>query len=343
MENLTISQRVEVIKCYYSNRKSVERARQALMETFGTNECPSNDTILAVVHKLETTYTLVDETPAVHQVEQDPVGQVLGILSDSKILRSPYIIQLTQEISETDHLQRRRFVKWALEQEAVDVDLSKKIFFGDEANFYLDGFVNKQNCRIWGSEKPRPNEEQPSSTVAKVSVWCAIWANGIIGPYFFENQQGKPAAVNTSTYQQMLNGFLLPKLQTMDIGNKWFQHDGASWHTQSQTVDILRKKFPGRVISKNGDINFPPRSCDLSPVDYFLWGYLKDYVYQERRNRPKTIQQLKTKICEAVATVTADMCKAALDDWSGRIGIVNSSRGGLLADTRLVIYDDDFF
>lgn len=341
MENLTLPQRKKIIECYYSNHKSVERARQALMEIFDANECPSVDTITEVVRKLETTYSLHDETPATHQADQ-PIGQIIGILSDTNILRSPYIIQLTQEISETDHLQRRRFVKWALEQEAIDSDFRSKIFFSDEANFYLDGFVNKQNCRIWGSEKPRPNEEQPPST-AKVTVWCAIWANGIIGPYFYESEQGNSVAVNSLRYQQMLKSFLLPKLQSIDTENMLFQQDGASWHTKSTAIDILRNKFPDRVISRNGDINFPPRSCDLSPVDYFLWGYLKDAVYKQRCNRITTIEQLKMKIREAIASVTPEMCQNLMTDWSGRIGIVKSSRGGLLADTRLIIYDDDFF
>lgn len=172
MENITLPQRLQIIKCYYSNKKSVERARQALLEIFDVNQCPSIDAITEVVLKFEKTASLLDdETPspsASHEADQ-PIGEIIGIVSDNNILRSPYIIQITQELSGTDHLQRRRFVKWALEQEASDSDLQSKIFFSDEANFYLDGFVNKQNCRIWGSEKPRPNEEQPTST-AKVTV-----------------------------------------------------------------------------------------------------------------------------------------------------------------------------
>lgn len=342
MENLTLPQRLQVITCYYSNNKSVERAREALMKIFDANECPSIETITAVVYKFDTTHSLLDEEEPATQQTDPPIGEIIGILSDTHILRSPYIIQLTQELSETDHLQRRRFVKWALEQEAIDSDFKSKIFFSDEANFYLDGFVNKRNCRIWGSEKPRPNEEQPTSE-AKVTVWCAIWAHGIIGPYYFEDKQGNSIAVNSSRYRQMLKSFLFPKLQTIDIENMLFQQDGAPWHTKFTTINILRKKFPDRVISRNGDINFPPRSCDLSPVDFFLWGYIKDKVFEQRCNRPTTIDQLKMKIREAIASVTPDMCQNVLNDWSGRIGIVKSSRGGHLADTRFAIYDDEFF
>ncbi len=44
----------------------------------------------------------------------------------------------------------------------------------------------------------------------------------------------------------------------------------------------LDEKFPGRWIGRRGPIEWPTRSPDLSPCDFFLWGYLKNIVYQER-------------------------------------------------------------
>ena len=67
--------------------------------------------------------------------------------------------------------------------------LSSKILFSDEAHFTMDGFVNKQNCRIWGDENPRVIHEK-SLHPQKVTVWCAFWANGIIEPFFFEDYAG---------------------------------------------------------------------------------------------------------------------------------------------------------
>ncbi|GFV20315.1 hypothetical protein TNCV_4140781 [Trichonephila clavipes] len=58
--------------------------------------------------------------------------------------------------------------------------------FPDEAHFWLNGYVNKQNCRIWSEANPQVYVETPLHP-EKLTVWCALWAGGIIGPYFFKN------------------------------------------------------------------------------------------------------------------------------------------------------------
>ncbi|KOC59090.1 hypothetical protein WH47_10916 [Habropoda laboriosa] len=59
------------------------------------------------------------------------------------------------------------------------------------------------------------------------------------------------------------------------------------------TIASLHRKFPGGIISRQGNINWPPRSCDLTPPDFFLWDYVKEKVYA---NNPKSILQLKDNI-----------------------------------------------
>lgn len=44
-------------------------------------------------------------------------------------------------------------------------------------------------------------------------------------------------------------------------------------HTSRKTMQILKDIFPGRLISRNGDLHWPPRSPDLTAPDYFLWGF----------------------------------------------------------------------
>ncbi|MCP6508521.1 hypothetical protein NL478_27535, partial [Klebsiella pneumoniae] len=66
-------------------------------------------------------------------------------------------IQLTQELIEREHLQRRNFTSWIIKQLTADPLFSSKMLFSDEAHFTMNGFVNKQNCRIWSNENPRVN------------------------------------------------------------------------------------------------------------------------------------------------------------------------------------------
>ena len=65
----------------------------------------------------------------------------------------------------------------------------------------------------------------------------------------------------------------------MDMSDMRFKEDGATCHTTTTTLNLLRTKLPDRIISHNSAVNWPPRSCDLPPLDYLFWGYIKDQVY----------------------------------------------------------------
>ena len=82
----------------------------------------------------------------------------------------PYKVQLVQELKPIDHPKRFRFAKWACDRLTENVDFGKKIIFSDKAHFDLGGYVNKQNCRIWGTENPHAYIEKPTDP-KRVTVW----------------------------------------------------------------------------------------------------------------------------------------------------------------------------
>ncbi|GFX62699.1 hypothetical protein TNCV_4868591 [Trichonephila clavipes] len=82
-------------------------------------------------------------------------------------------------IHQNDHQARRRFIEWAQNEIAVVPDFHKRILFSDEAHFWLNGYVNKQNCRIWSEANPQVYVETPLHP-EKLTVWCALWAGGIL-------------------------------------------------------------------------------------------------------------------------------------------------------------------
>ena len=84
---------------------------------------------------------------------------------------------------------------WALEQLEVDENFGKKIIFSDEAHFWLNGLVNKQNCRIWGESNPQKIQQLTMHT-EKVTVCCGLCSAGIIGPFLFKNDAGATVTVN---------------------------------------------------------------------------------------------------------------------------------------------------
>ncbi|GFW09129.1 putative LOC100569746 [Trichonephila clavipes] len=83
----------------------------------------------------------------------------------------------------------------------------------------------------------------------------------------------------------MITNFFIPELNNHDVQELWFQQDGATCHTARATIDLLKDTFGDRLISRFGPVNWPPSSCDLTPLDYFLWGYVKSLVNRKSHKR----------------------------------------------------------
>ena len=94
----------------------------------------------------------------------------------------------------------------------------------------------------------------------RVTVWCGFWSRGIIGLFFFANEQGEAVAVNGDRYRAMLNEFLFTKIEEKDVGNIWFQQEGTTCHTTEATLDVLSTVFEDLIISRRADVVWPPRS-----------------------------------------------------------------------------------
>ncbi len=97
----------------------------------------------------------------------------------------PYKLQIKQSLIDYDCARRLEFAHWMLGWLERTPSLLDLIWFSDESHFHLDGHVNSQNCRYWGTDKPTDVLERPLHS-AKVTVWCALSSQGIIGPFFFE-------------------------------------------------------------------------------------------------------------------------------------------------------------
>ncbi|GFV73060.1 DUF4817 domain-containing protein [Trichonephila clavipes] len=88
----------------------------------------------------------------------------------------------------------------------------------------------------------------------KLTVWCTLWAGGIIGPYFFKND-GHNVTVNGDRYRAMITNFFIPELKNHDVQELWFKQDGATCHTARTTIDLLKDAFGDRLILRFGPVN----------------------------------------------------------------------------------------
>ncbi|GFW92605.1 uncharacterized protein TNCV_519221 [Trichonephila clavipes] len=157
---------------------------------------------------------------------------------------------------------------------AVVPDFHKRILFSDEAHFWLKGYVNKQNGRIWREANPQVYVETP--------------------------------------------------LHPEKLAELWFQQDGATCHTARATIDLLKDTLGDRLISRFGPVNWPPRSCDLTPLDYFLWGYVKSLVYADK---PQTLDHLEDNIRRVIADIRPQMLEKVIENWTSRLDYIRACRG----------------
>ncbi|KAA5634671.1 hypothetical protein F3G63_34680 [Pseudomonas aeruginosa] len=129
----------------------------------------------------------------------------------------------------------------------------------------------------------------------------------------------------------MIEEFFIPELQNFSGFNArtWFQQDGATSHTSNTAMPVIRQLFPGKVISKRGDISWPPRSPDLTPMDFFLWGYLKAKVYD---TNPRSIEALKENIRREMTSISAVTCRAVIDNFRRRLQECRDRNGLHLGD-----------
>ena len=142
----------------------------------------------------------------------------------------------------------------------------RNIVFSNESHFWLNGYVNKQNCRFWSWRSARrivksTNAYIKSHSLVRFMDWCHHWTVLVHG--------------------------------TWDDIQRFFAHNARTWlawhmvstrrsHTARVTMDLLRGEFGEHFISYSGPVNWPPRSCDLTPLDYFLSGYVKAHVYTDK-------------------------------------------------------------
>ena len=102
----------------------------------------------------------------------------------------------------------------------------------------------------------------------------------------------------------MLQTSILPAIREL-CGDETFylQQDGAPPYYHLDVRMYLDETLPGRWIGRRGAVKFPPRSPDLTPLDFYLWGSLKNDVY---RSKPATLDDLRESIAMSCAAITLD-------------------------------------
>ena len=252
---------------------------------------------------------------------------LLRVLHDD-LKKYPYRIQMHQKLTNVHKEKRLAISNWFLSKIESSKSFLAHLWTSDEAHFHLDGTVNSKNNVYWGSERPSEVTQKPLHS-KKVTAWAAISMKGLIGPLFFEDENGATATVNTDRYIVILEAFWkeLEEHYKGYIPKFWFQQDGATPHTSNKSLEWVQKHFKNRVISLKTTHEWAPHSPDLSPPDFYLWGYLKDRVYAKK---PRTLIELKKNIQDEMNSITTATRKSVMQNFVLRLEKCANLRGGHL-------------
>ena len=134
----------------------------------------------------------------------------------------------------------------------------------------------------------------------KLNVQTGLLGNHKIGPFFIDG-------ITSQLYLELLETQIVPTIRNVmgpNYASTFFQQDGAPPHFGRNVREFLNNTFPNRWIGRGGTIEWPPRSPDLSPNDYFLWGHLKNRVYT---TKPQDLADLQRRILDEFELITPEM------------------------------------
>ena len=153
------------------------------------------------------------------------------------------------------------------------------ILFTDEASFTRDGVNNSRNVHTWSQDNPHETTVTTFQSRFSVNVWCGVIGDRLIGPFVLENN------LTGHTYEAFLRNELPGLLEDSPLmvrNQMYFQHDGAPPHYSRLVREYLHASFPNRWLGRLGPVAWPPRSPDLTPLDYYIWGHMKTLVYETK-------------------------------------------------------------
>ncbi|GFW07589.1 DUF4817 domain-containing protein [Trichonephila clavipes] len=204
--------------------------------------------------------TPIFEEGVLHSVDQTPGTSVRALAASTgrspttihRVLQGtalhPFHVQRVQSLQPDDPPRRVTFAQWFLNQIAADMHFASSVLFCDEATFSREGVFN---THMWALNNPHSTRPRAMQQRFTVNVWAGI-----------------------EVLPELLTDVPAPIRRRM-----WFQQDGAPSHYARHVREHLDRTFPNRWIGCGGPVAWPPRSPDLSPLDFLLWGAMKGLVH----------------------------------------------------------------
>lgn len=260
----------------------------------------------------------IGQRPLAHQVD-------IARSSVQRVIRAhkmhPYHMQLLQELNDEDYDRRVVFCEWVQTKMREQRNFANDVLFCDEATFHKNGNVNRHNFHYYATTNPH-FVRMHSQNRWSLNVWGGVVGEYMIGPYFFD------VRVTGGVYLNFLRNNLPPLIGHVPQAIRermWFLHDGAPVHSTRLIIDYLNETYGEQWIGRGGPVLWPPRSPDLTKMDFSIWGYVKDQVY---KIPPTTIEDMKNRIRNCFQNITVEMCRNLSESFERRVEICLQVNGG---------------
>lgn len=112
-----------------------------------------------------------------------------------------------------------------------------------------------------------------------------------------------------------------------DLDKVTIHHDKATSHTADHTTNFLNEMNEKYGISFIAKKDIPVKGCDVSPMDFFGFAYIKQAVAKSRASTPEGVWK---KCCEVWNSVVATVCKKVFNSWKRRCRAVKRMKGGVV-------------
>jgi len=227
--------------------------------------------------------------------------------------------QIHHHLYVNDFERRLNYCNWFLENYNVNRVFHHEILFSDESRFTNLGMFNRQNTRYWSKENQRLVREGAFQERFGVNVWLGVIGLNVIGPIFFNRP------LNGEMYLEFLQNQVEHFLGNLHLdANIMFQQDGAPAHNSRIVTNYLTERFGENWLGTNGPIRWPPRSPDLTPMDFSIWAYLKEKVYA---STPQTLEILEDRIRQAIQNISEEHLRNILAENVKRVQLCQQEGG----------------
>lgn len=317
-------EKCNMLETYLMCRKDSTRALQEYRQKYPDSDLPDRRYFLVLYRKFRSNETvfgktrkrkefIIDENVEINILayfeahKDDSVRDLArnygtSLTTICRVLRKhkyvPYKYRPTQTLIPTDTERRLSFCRWLCNKYIENNGILKNILWSDEANFSNKGMFNPKNMHYWSKENLFLTTPRNPQNKFSTNVWCGLIGSKIIGPVFYQG-----TLTGRRYLELVIFGVLEDFLDNLDLASRqviYFQQDGAPPHQLNEVAVRLEEMFQGRWIATNGPIPWPPRSPDITPLDFYFWGFIKNEVYKQNYANEEDLRNNIIRIIDSI-------------------------------------------